>query len=117
MYGLLAGRDGEVPGAVKVGDGARGAITTGDGRDGIVDPAGQEKVRAFVSETLEDLDLDPVGELTCLYTSTATEDLIAAIEDFIDGWNDRCHPLTWTKTADEILPKCRPGNRTSFTRH
>ena len=34
--------------------------------------------------------------------------LINAIQDFIDGWNDRCRPFTWTKTADEILPKCRP---------
>ena len=47
---------------------------------------------------------------------TSVQDLIAAIEAFIDGWNDRCHPFTWTKTADEILPKCRPGKRTSFTR-
>ena len=36
-------------------------------------------------------------------------DLIAAIETFIDGWNDRCHPFTWTKTADDIFAKCRPG--------
>ena len=48
---------------------------------------------------------------------TSVPDLIAAIETFIDGWNDRCHPFTWTKTADEILPHCRPGKRTSFTRH
>jgi transposase len=48
---------------------------------------------------------------------TSVKDLIAAIEDFIDGWNERCHPFTWTKTADEILPKCHPGKRTSFTRH
>lgn len=48
---------------------------------------------------------------------TSVAGLIAAIEAFIDGWNDRCHPFTWTKTADEILPKCRPGKRTSFTRH
>src|SRR6266498_1834518 len=48
---------------------------------------------------------------------TSVKDLIAAIEDFIGGWNDLCHPFTWTKTADEILPKCRPGKRTSFTRH
>ena len=40
---------------------------------------------------------------------TSVADLIAAIEAFIDGWNDRCHPFTWTQTADEILPKCRPG--------
>jgi hypothetical protein len=31
-------------------------------------------------------------------------DLIAAIEIFIDGWNERCEPFTWTKTADQILP-------------
>jgi transposase-like protein len=31
-------------------------------------------------------------------------ELIATIHAFIDGWNDRCHPFTWTKTADEILP-------------
>jgi hypothetical protein len=24
---------------------------------------------------------------------------------FIDGWNDRAHPFTWTKTADQILAK------------
>ena len=23
---------------------------------------------------------------------------------FIDGWNERCHPFAWTKTADQILP-------------
>ena len=39
---------------------------------------------------------------------TSVRDLITAIETFIDGWNDRCHPFTWTKTADEILPKCPP---------
>jgi transposase len=48
---------------------------------------------------------------------TSVRDLITAIETFIDGWNDRCHPFTWTKTAGELLPHCRPGKRTSFTRH
>jgi hypothetical protein len=33
------------------------------------------------------------------------KELVAAISKFIDGWNDRCHPVTWTKTADEILPR------------
>ena len=27
---------------------------------------------------------------------------------FIDGWNERCHPFVWTKTADELLNHCRP---------
>lgn len=30
--------------------------------------------------------------------------LVAAIRAFIEGWNDRCHPFIWTKTADEICP-------------
>jgi hypothetical protein len=38
---------------------------------------------------------------------TSVKDLIAAIENFIDGWNGRCHP--WTKTAEELLPHCKPG--------
>jgi transposase len=50
-------------------------------------------------------------------TFTSVKDLVTAIETFIDGWNDRCQPFSWTKTADELLPHCRPGKRTSFTRH
>jgi hypothetical protein len=38
-------------------------------------------------------------------TLTSVKDLIAAIETFINGWNERCQPFTWTKTADEILAK------------
>ena len=30
--------------------------------------------------------------------------LVTAIRTFIDGYNERCRPFTWTKTADEILP-------------
>jgi hypothetical protein len=32
-------------------------------------------------------------------------ELVAAIETFINGWNERCHPFAWSKTADEILPR------------
>jgi transposase len=47
----------------------------------------------------------------------SVKELIAAIGRFIDAWNDRCQPFVWTKTADELLNHCRPGQRTSFTRH
>jgi transposase len=43
----------------------------------------------------------------------SVKDLIAAIEVFIDGWNERCHPFVWTKTADQILTKAhrkQPSN-------
>jgi transposase len=50
-------------------------------------------------------------------TFTSVKDLITAIEIFIDGWNERCQPFAWTKTADEILTKATGGQRSSFTRH
>src|SRR5512132_2538781 len=50
-------------------------------------------------------------------TFTSVKDLIAAIETFIDGWNERCQAFTWTKTADQILEKATRGQRSSFTRH
>ena len=31
--------------------------------------------------------------------------LVTAIRAFIDAYNERCQPFTWTKTADEILPR------------
>jgi transposase len=48
---------------------------------------------------------------------TSVRDLTDAIRRFIDGWNERCQPFTWTKTADEILPHATGGQRTSITRH
>ena len=75
-YGVPAGRDGEVPGAVKVGEHLPGRVTTGDDRDGIVRPEVRDRVRAFVRDRLGGLDPAPVGELTCLYTSTPSEDFI-----------------------------------------
>ncbi len=49
-------------------------------------------------------------------------DLIAAIEHFIDAWNDRCRPFTWTTDPDTIIAKAtRPRHRktqqTSDTEH
>jgi transposase len=39
---------------------------------------------------------------------TSVRELNAKIRALISGWNDRCHPFVWTKTADQIL---RKGNR------
>jgi transposase len=49
-------------------------------------------------------------------TFASVKDLIAGIEAFIDGWNERCHPFVWTKTADQILTKAH-RKQTSNTRH
>ncbi len=47
---------------------------------------------------------------------SSVRELNAKIRTFIDGWNDRCHPFVWTKTAEEILARAdRQG--TSATDH
>jgi sarcosine oxidase len=106
MYGLPAGRDGEVPGAIKMGEHGIGVVTTGDDRDGIVSPPAREEVRAFVRERLEHLDPDPVSEVTCLYTSTATEDFILdrrgpfVVCSACSGHGAKFAPLTGELAAD-----------------
>ena len=42
--------------------------------------------------------------------------LNAAIRAFIDGYNERCRPFTWTKTAEQILPRAT-RQPTSDARH
>ncbi|MFN8073880.1 MAG: IS630 family transposase [Kineosporiaceae bacterium] len=47
---------------------------------------------------------------------TSVKDLNTKIRAFIDSWNDRAHPFTWTKTADEVLAKAN-RQKTSKTDH
>lgn len=42
----------------------------------------------------------------------SVRDLVDTIGTFIDGWNDRCHPFTWTKDADTILTKAKRSPKT-----
>jgi transposase len=37
----------------------------------------------------------------------SVRDLTKAIRTYIDGWNDRAHPFTWTKPAEQILDKAK----------
>ncbi|MDQ2850787.1 MAG: IS630 family transposase [Actinomycetota bacterium] len=46
----------------------------------------------------------------------SVKDLNAKIRRFVDGWNDRCHPFVWTKTAEQILKKAN-RQTTSNTDH
>ena len=75
-YGLPGGRDGGVPGAVKIGEHDPGPATTAAGRDFRIDPASRDRVRAFVAGRLPGLDPEPMNEASCLYTWTANEDFI-----------------------------------------
>jgi hypothetical protein len=49
-------------------------------------------------------------------TFGSARDLIEAITAFINGWNDRCQPLVWTKDAATIIAKAH-RKPTSSTRH
>ncbi len=49
-------------------------------------------------------------------TFNSVRDLNAKIRAFVNGWNDRCHPFVWTKTADDILKKAN-RQTTSNTDH
>jgi hypothetical protein len=40
----------------------------------------------------------------------SVRDLMIKIRAFINGWNDRCQPFVWTKTADQILTKANQNN-------
>ena len=40
-------------------------------------------------------------------TYRSVKDLTTKIGEFIDGWNERCHPFVWTKSADDLLAKVR----------
>ena len=46
----------------------------------------------------------------------SVRDLNAKIRAFVNGWNDRCHPFVWTKTAEQILAKAN-RQKTSETAH
>jgi len=49
-------------------------------------------------------------------TFRSVKELTAAIGAFIDAYNDRCQPFTWTKDADQLLVKS-DRQRTNATRH
>ena len=49
-------------------------------------------------------------------TFTSVTDLTTKIRAFINGWNERSHPFTWTKTADQVLAKAN-RQKTSNTNH
>ena len=48
-------------------------------------------------------------------TFGSVRDLTTKIRGFIDGWNDRCHPFVWTKTADQILTKANRQKTSNTT--
>jgi len=118
-YGLPGGRDGGVPGAVKVGEHHPGTVTTAAGRDFRVDPAARARVAGFARRRLPGLDPVPLNEATCLYTWTANEDFILdrqgpfVVASPCSGHGAKFAPLLGEVIAD--LAAGRPSAEPRFT--
>ena len=41
-------------------------------------------------------------------TFRSVQEFAAAIGAFIDAYNDRCQPFSWTKDADELTARIKP---------
>jgi monomeric sarcosine oxidase len=123
MYGLPAGRDGQVPGAVKIGAHHRGPVTTGDNRDGIVRQMARDRASDFVRDQLPGLDPAPVSEVTCLYTSTGNEDFILdrygpfVVCSPCSGHGAKFAPLTGEIAADLACGGASPERRFTLAAH
>jgi monomeric sarcosine oxidase len=122
-YGLPGGRDGEVPGAIKVGEHHPGTVTTAAGRDFCVDQDTRARVAGFVRRRVPGLDPAPVNEVTCLYTWTANEDFILdrqgpfVVASACSGHGAKFAPLLGEVIADLAAGKPSPDPRFTLAAH
>ena len=122
-YGLPGGRDGEVPGAIKVGEHHPGTVTTAADRDFHVDEAARSRVAGFARRRLPGLAPAPVNETTCLYTWTANEDFILdrrgpfVVASPCSGHGAKFAPLLGEVIADLAAGKPSPDPRFTLAAH
>ncbi len=118
-YGLPGGRDGEVPGAIKIAELAGRNQTTAADRDFTVDPASRARVADFVRRRMPGLRATPVNEVTCLYTWTANEDFVLdrtgpfVVASPCSGHGAKFAPLLGEIIAD--LATGKPAQEPRFT--
>jgi sarcosine oxidase len=122
LYGLPAGRDATMAGSVKIGEHGMGTATTADDRDGRVDPASRDRVRRFVQRNLPGLDPEPRDDISCLYTSTPSEDFVIdsrgpfVICSACSGHGAKFAPLTGELVAD-LADGAAPEPRFTIASH
>jgi sarcosine oxidase len=118
-YGLPGGRDGEVPGAIKLGEHGGFRPVTAASRDFAVDPAARARLTDFARRRVPGLTARPVNEVTCLYTWTVNEDFILdrsgpfVIASPCSGHGAKFAPLLGEAIAD--LAAGRPAPHPRFT--
>jgi monomeric sarcosine oxidase len=122
-YGLAGGRDGEVPGAIKIGQHAGFRATTAADRDFVVDPAARARVADFIGRRIPGLDATPVNEVTCLYTRTENEDFILdrsgpfVVASPCSGHGAKFAPLLGEIIADLAVGLPAPHSRFTLAAH
>ncbi len=122
-YGLPGGRDGEVPGAIKVGEHAGSRPVTAAARDFVVDPAARARLADFAARRIPGLAAHPVNEVTCLYTWTANEDFILdrsgpfVVASPCSGHGAKFAPLLGEAIADLATGKPAPDSRFTLAAH
>jgi sarcosine oxidase len=124
IYGLPGGRDGGVPGAVKIGEHTSwGTPTTALTRDFTVDPVGRARVAALAQQRIPGLIPVPVNEVTCLYTRTANEDFVLdrhgpfVVASPCSGHGAKFAPLLGEIIADLAAGKPSPDARFTLAGH
>jgi hypothetical protein len=70
-----------------------------------------------VAEHGRDLVLDPDQTAGPPGRLPQRPQLIAAIEHFIEGYNERAQPFVWTETPEQVLAKAIQKQDTSETLH
>jgi monomeric sarcosine oxidase len=122
-YGLPGGRDGQVPGAIKIGEHGGYRTTTAADRDFVVDPAARARVAGFVAARIPGLTTIAVNEVSCLYTWTANEDFILdrrgpfVIASPCSGHGAKFAPLLGEIIADLATGKPAPDPRFTLAAH
>lgn len=103
IYGL------ETPGVgVKLAEHHTGPVVDPDTRDGLVDPGSRERIVQFVEQLMPGLVPVPVDEVTCLYTTTPTQDfLIDRVGSIVvaspcSGHGFKFAPLVGSMIADVV---------------
>jgi sarcosine oxidase len=122
-YGLPGGRDGEVPGAMKIGEHAGFRTTTAADRDFVVDTAARARITDFIGRRIPGLNATPVNEVTCLYTWTANEDFVLdrrgpfVVASPCSGHGAKFAPLLGEIIADLAVGNPAPDPRFTLTAH
>jgi monomeric sarcosine oxidase len=123
FYGLPGGRDGELPGAIKLGEHDLGPVTTPKTRDFTIDTEQRARFLGWSLNRLPGLESTPINEMTCLYTSTPTEDFILdrrgpfVVASACSGHGAKFAPLLGEIIADLAAGEPPPNERFTLAAH